>query len=346
MQYAPIYLATFVLSWLMASVGTPLVREAARRWGALDQPSARKVHLQPVPLLGGLAIYIGFWVGLLLVSRLEIARDAVFLPAITSQLVGIFAGSAVIVALGIVDDKYTGLAPRWKLAGQGLAAGVLLLFGIRFQIFDQLWLNLALTVLWVLYLSNAINFLDNMDGLSAGATAIAAGFFFLLAALHGQILVSIMALALAGGCLGFLRYNFNPASVFMGDTGSLFLGFALAIIGIKLDLGQSSWAPWWTLGVAAVVLALPIFDTSLVTLHRLVTGRRVTQGGTDHTSHRLVKLGLPHRRAVLVLYAASVCAGALAVALSQADRLLAASLGLPSLLVALWLGLLLARVKT
>ena len=158
-----------------------------------------------------------------------------------------------------------------------------------------------------------MNFLDNIDGLSAGATAIAAAFFFLLASANGQYLVAIMALAVAGGCLGFLRYNFNPAVIFMGDAGTLFLGFLLAIIGAKLQLGPTG---WWGLLAAVLILILPIFDTTFVTLNRLRTGRRVTQGGKDHTSHLLVRRGLPHRQAVLVLYTVALAGGGAALALT------------------------------
>jgi UDP-GlcNAc:undecaprenyl-phosphate GlcNAc-1-phosphate transferase len=152
-----------------------------------------------------------------------------------------------------------------------------------------------------------------------------------------------MALALAGACIGFLRYNFNPATVFMGDTGTLFMGFLLAVIGMKLE---ATGPAWWSFVLVVIVLALPIFDTSLVTAYRLWKGRQLSQGGKDHTSHRLVKLGLPHRDAVLVLYGASVIAGVLALALVRGGQALGAAVALPALVVALGAGLFLARVET
>ncbi|MGI8422824.1 MAG: glycosyltransferase family 4 protein [Chloroflexota bacterium] len=341
------YLAVFGVALAASLAGTPAARALARRWGVLDQPSHRKVHRNPTPLLGGLAVYGAFWLALLLFSRLEIAAPDVFLPAATRELGAIFLASLTLLGMGFLDDKYKhtfgGVPPHAKLAGQLLAAAVTLLGGIQFHVFGNQLADAGLTVLWIIGISNAINFLDNMDGLSAGATSIAALFFALLAALNGQILVTLMALALAGACFGFLRYNFNPASVFMGDAGTLFMGFLLAVIGLKLNVSGPA---WWSFILVAVVLALPIFDTSLVTAHRLLTGRRIAEGGKDHTSHRLVKLGLPHKWAVLVLYAASIAAGSLAVTMSQGGQALTLVLVLPALGVALTAGLFLARVET
>ena len=309
-----LYLAVFTSALAVVLIATPWAMSAARRLGVLDVPSARKVHLQPTPLLGGVAIYAAIWIALLLISRLELARQYVFLPDTTGELALIFLSTVVLILVGILDDRATGGIPPWfKLLGQLLAAAIVLAAGVRFQVFGLLPLDLALTLVWLVGISNAVNFLDNIDGLSAGATAIAAAFFFVLASANGQYLVASMSLAVAGGCLGFLRYNFNPAVIFMGDAGTLFLGFLLAIIGAKLQLGPTG---WWGLIAAVLILILPIFDTTFVTLNRLRTGRRVTQGGKDHTSHLLVRRGLPHRQAVLVLYTVALAGGGAALALS------------------------------
>ena len=309
-----LYLAVFSSALAVVLLATPWAMSAARRLGVLDVPSARKVHLQPTPLLGGVAIYAAIWIALLLISRLELARRYVFLPDTTGELALIFLSTVVLILVGILDDRTTGGIPPWsKLLGQLLAAAIVLTAGVRFQIFGLLPLDLVLTLVWLVGISNAVNFLDNIDGLSAGATAIAAAFFFLLASANGQYLVAIMALAVAGGCLGFLRYNFNPAVIFMGDAGTLFLGFLLAIIGAKLQLGPTG---WWGLLAAVLILILPIFDTTFVTFNRLRTGRRVTQGGKDHTSHLLVRRGLPHRQAVLLLYTVALAGGGAALALT------------------------------
>ncbi|CAA9291570.1 MAG: Undecaprenyl-phosphate alpha-N-acetylglucosaminyl 1-phosphate transferase [uncultured Chloroflexi bacterium] len=347
MQPVFVYTAVFGVALAASLAGTPMARGLARRWGVLDQPSDRKVHRSPTPLLGGLAIYAAFWLTVLVVSRLEIAAPDVFLPATTRELGAIFIATLTLMAMGFVDDKYKhshgGVPPRIKLVGQLLAAGVAVLGGLQFHVFGNQLADVPLTVLWIVGISNAVNFLDNMDGLSAGATAIASFFFALLAALNGQILVAMMALALTGACCGFLRYNFNPATVFMGDAGTLFMGFLLATIGLKLNVSGPA---WWSFVLVVVVLALPVFDTSLVTAHRLAKRRRLAQGGKDHTSHRLVKLGLAHRQAVLVLYGASFAAGTLALTLSQGGQALAIVLALPAIAFALTAGLLLGRVET
>ncbi|NBT20513.1 MAG: undecaprenyl/decaprenyl-phosphate alpha-N-acetylglucosaminyl 1-phosphate transferase, partial [Proteobacteria bacterium] len=193
-------------------VGTPLARRVAHRFGVLDQPSARKVHRTPTPLLGGLAIYAGFWVSVIAATRLELPTSDIFLPATTLELAAIFLATIPLVVVGFLDDKYKtqGLPPRAKLAAQFLSAGIASAAGLELRVFDTLWLDLPLTCLWVVGITNAINLLDNMDGLSAGATAIAAVSFFTIAAMNGQILVGSLAIALAGACLGFLRYNFHP----------------------------------------------------------------------------------------------------------------------------------------
>lgn len=343
MQYTLAYLFVFVVALLASIAGTPVARRLAHRWGVIDQPSSRKVHLRPTPLLGGLAVYAAFWLGVLFVSRLEVAAPEVFLPATTRELAAIFVATLTLTILGFVDDKSGGLPPHTKLAGQLVAAAVAVAGGLQFHVFEQPVLDILLTGLWIIGISNAINLLDNMDGLSAGATAIAAISFFLIAALNGQVLVGSMALALAGACIGFLRYNFNPATVFMGDTGTLFMGFLLATIGMKL---KASGPAWWSFILVMVVLALPIFDTSLVTAYRIWKRKRLALGGKDHTSHRLVKLGLPDRQAVLVLYGASAMAGVLALALARGGQGMGMVLGLPLLALALGAGVFLVRVET
>jgi UDP-GlcNAc:undecaprenyl-phosphate GlcNAc-1-phosphate transferase len=345
-DHALAYLAVFAVALAASLAATPVARRLAHRWGVLDQPSHRKVHLNPTPLLGGLAVYAAFWLTVLVVTRFEVAAPEVFLPATTRELAAIFAATLTLMLVGFADDKSKtggGLPPRAKLAGQLVAAAVAVAGGLELHVFGAWLPDVLLTFFWIVGISNAINLLDNMDGLSAGATGIAAVFFFVIAAANGQILVGMMALALAGACLGFLRYNFNPATVFMGDTGTFFMGFLLAAIGMKL---KATGPAWWSFVLVAVVLALPIFDTSLVTAYRLWKRRHLAQGGKDHTSHRLVKLGLPHRQAVLVLYGASVASGALALLMARGGEALGVVLALPALMLALGAGLFLARVDT
>ena len=253
-------MTTYVLILLAALVlvigVTPLAQRVARRVGMVDKPNARKQHTVPTPLLGGAAIFIAVILALLLLG------DRFYV----NQVAGIALGATLVSFLGLWDDR-RGLSPWVKLAGQFLAATVLVITDVRISVLPWEWVNIAATLLWVVFITNAMNLLDNMDGLSAGVAAIAAVFFLLFAAISKQYLVGALAAALVGACVGFLFYNLNPASIFMGDTGSLFLGFTLAAVGIKLRFPDSSAFVTWM--VPVLVLALPMFDTSLVIISRL-----------------------------------------------------------------------------
>jgi UDP-GlcNAc:undecaprenyl-phosphate GlcNAc-1-phosphate transferase len=289
-------------------VATPLARWAALRAGVVAVPRSRDVHTLPVPLLGGAAIYTAFVVTLLLFGDRAHIRE----------LVGILVGATLISLFGLADDRW-GLSAPLKLLGQVLAAVVLLVGGTQVQLFALPWLNWALTIVWVVGITNALNFLDNMDGLSGGAATIAAAFFLLLAFMNEprQVLVGAMAAALIGACVGFLRYNLNPATIFMGDTGSLFIGFILAALAIKLRfLGNVPAVTWM---VPVCVLGLLIFDTALVCVSRLRRGvNPFTTAGKDHLSHRLHALGLTKREAVLTCYLICGTYGMVGVYLTQA----------------------------
>ena len=294
------YLITAIAAGLIAFVGTPLTLVIARKVGFLDSPSPRKPHLAPIPVMGGVAIWAAFVVSLLVFGG---GREF-------AELISIVIGGTLISVVGLIDDRY-GLGPRGKLIGQAAAALVLIFGGIQTQIFGNQWLNVLLTIVWVVGIVNALNLMDNMDGLAAGVAAAAAGSFLLLAILNGQILVASLGAALLGACLGFLFYNFQPAVTFMGDTGSMLLGFALAVLGIKLTFPTLPLAQSWM--VPILVLGLPIFDTTLVLISRQRRGRPWWQGGTDHVSHRLARLGLSHRRVVVALYGVTAGLGLIAV---------------------------------
>ncbi len=302
-----------IAAGLIAFVGTPFTLIMARRVGFVAVPSARKTHVAPTPLLGGAAIWAAFVASLLVFGRGSEFRE----------LAAIITGGTLISALGLIDDRI-GLGPRAKLFGQIAAAGVLILGGVKAQLFNNDLLDIPLTLFWVIGICNAMNFMDNMDGLAAGVAATAAASFFLLAALNGQALVASLAAALFGACLGFLVYNFQPALSFMGDSGSLLLGFMLAVLGIKLNFpGVNSYSTWMA---PIVVLGLPIFDTTLVTISRLRRGVSIAQGGADHTSHRLARLGLSHRRVVIALYTVGASLGMLTRLMTQSLPLVANSI--------------------
>jgi UDP-GlcNAc:undecaprenyl-phosphate GlcNAc-1-phosphate transferase len=242
----------------------------------------------------------------------------------------VLAGSLWLAVVGYIDDRQ-GMNPRIKMAAQIIAGLVVMLAGIRVRLFDLHILNYLLTLFWIVGITNAINLMDNMDGLAAGFAAIAAGTFCVLAASQELILVASLSAALCGATLGFLRYNFNPATTFMGDTGSLVIGFVLAVLGIKLNFPAQTKLVTWS--IPLMVLAIPIFDTTLVTFTRLREKRPITQGGKDHTSHRLVRMGYSHRSAVLILYGAGIILGSIALAISQAAPKIAAGLiGLVSII--------------
>jgi len=293
----------------MAIGGTPVVRRMALRLGIIDRPNARKIHVNPIPLLGGVAIYGAFIAALLLFGD----RYRV------SELISILVGASLVSFLGVWDDQ-RGLSPLFKLAGQFLAASILVISGVYVGTFPWDALNIALTLLWVVVVTNAMNLLDNMDGLSGGVGATAAIFFLLLASMNDQYLVGALSAGLVGACLGFLVYNFNPASIFMGDAGSLFLGFILAAVGIKLRFPEGIQIVTWM--VPVLILGLPLFDTGLVIVSRLRRGLNpLTNPGKDHVSHRLVALGYTRREAVLICYLICAGLGVIALFVTQASIL-------------------------
>jgi len=294
-----------LISTLLSLALTPLAAMLAVRFEMLDRPDPRKLHSNPTPLLGGLAIYVAFLLSI-----------GLFLPgAFWGEAAAVLAGSTLLLVTGILDDRGL-LHPQIKLMGvMPLAALILALSGIRIvswpfssYLSEQVHglFSLLLTVLWVVGVTAAFSILDHMDGLCAGVAAIASAFFLLFGLLQEQVLVSSLAAAVLGGALGFLKWNFKPARIFMGDGGAMFLGFILATLGIKTGLGSPSMN--WV--VPILVLAVPIFDTTLIVVSRLRRGLLpFSSPGKDHTAHRLANLGLGQRGAVLSLYCAGLVSG-------------------------------------
>lgn len=289
----------FCLALLVAYLATPAVRKLAIKIGAVDQPNARKVHKTPIPRLGGLGIYLGFMVAILLTLPLD------------AQIYGVLLGATLIVVLGLIDDLVE-LSPKIKLIGQILAAAILVVFDVRISnitvpfegmIFLGSYASSILTVIWVVGIVNTVNLIDGLDGLAAGTSAITALTLFLVGVQKGQFIPAIMAIALMGSSLGFLKYNFNPAKIFMGDTGSMFLGFVLAAISIEGALKSTA-----TIALAVPILALgfPIFDTTIAIVRRFLNRVPIFQADKGHFHHKLVEKGLTHKQAVLVIYC--ICA--------------------------------------
>lgn len=299
------FLAVFLIALMITLGSVPWVRRAAIAMGFVDQPANRKVHRSPTPLLGGAGIFIGAIIGVLIIYGGD--------PQPT--VIGVLLATTVVALTGLIDDYHP--LPAWaKLGGQFLGFLILAYFGIRVRLPVPEFLNYAITLLWLLGITNAINFLDNMDGLSAGISAVTSSFILLLALINGQFLVGALAAGLLGACLGFLRYNFPPAQIFMGDVGSLFLGFLLAVLGIQLRFPANSNFVTWM--VPVFLLGLPIFDMVLVVVSRIRRGLSPNTPGKDHISHRIVLLGFSPREAVLILYLISGILGMMGLFITQA----------------------------
>jgi UDP-GlcNAc:undecaprenyl-phosphate GlcNAc-1-phosphate transferase len=304
-------LAFFIALFVSLMLAVP-VRALALRVGMVDLPGPRKVHLQPIPLLGGLAIYGGVLLGVF----------SLFQGEARAQIGGILAGATLIATVGILDD-WGWLHHQVKLfIGMPLAAGILLLCGIHAQVFSVLVggrlgdvLDAVLSIVWVVGITASFSILDHMDGLCAGIAAMASVFFALLAYLNGQTLVSVLAAAVLGAAAGFLRWNFKPAKIFMGDGGAMFLGFLMATLSLKLRLEHANHFSSWLAPV--LVLGATIFDTTLVTISRSRRGLLpFATPGKDHAAHRLANLGLGQRGAVLTMYLLGAITGSLAILVS------------------------------
>ncbi|HUP71169.1 MAG TPA: MraY family glycosyltransferase [Acidimicrobiales bacterium] len=297
-----IYLWTFLGALAGGLVLTPVARRFATRFGVVDAPDARKAHVEPVSLFGGLAIYAGAFA-----AAWSLAAGA------RPELKGFFIAGLVILVFGMQDD-ITPMDPWIKLLAQVAAALVLTGFGVGVQVHTDDLVNVVLTVAWVVGVLNAFNYQDNMNGLAAGLAVVSALAFFVLAVTEEQYLVAVLAAGVVGGALGFLPSNFPRARIFMGDAGSMFLGFVLAFLGIRLRFLDEPKSTAFLL--PAIVLGVPLFDAALATISRIRRGVPPTTPGRDHSSHRLVKLGLPQWAAVAVLWAAQAVLGlgALAVA--------------------------------
>lgn len=314
MQFVPILLVGFA-----ASLGfTPVSRRIAMRLGIVDKPNQRKIHQDHKPLMGGLAIYGALVLSLLLFSP----------PQHLRELGAILAGASFLAIVGLLDDRYN-IGIRIRLVVMIAAALGLVAAGISIQLFKSPWIDIPLTVLWVLTVTNAANFMDNMDGLTAGFTAIAAGYFVVIAFSQGLTLVTSLAAALAGSAVGFLIYNFNPSSIFMGDMGALVLGFVLAVLGIKLKFGTQPLNVTWMIPI--LVLALPLFDITLVVVTRLLEGRSPAQAGKDHTSHRLMSIGFSQRQTIFILYGTCILFGFIGVLVGAAPPDIALRIGVAGL---------------
>lgn len=302
---------TFATSLLL----TEFVRRLALKWRFMDHPGERKMHESPIPLMGGVAIFATFYAWLLvsfLAPRLFLEFGSEwwaerFLAGLGenagAKLTGILAGGALIFLLGVVDDLKA-LTPEVKLAGQIAAALVLVLSGMRIELFilSSPWIGGAVTVLWIVGLTNSLNFLDNMDGLAGGISVIAACSFFLAVQAHEQYLVRLVLIIFMGAVAGFLYHNLNPARIFMGDAGAMFCGYILATVAIMGTFHTEQTPSRVAVAAPLLALSVPIFDTMSVVYIRWRKGESIMKGDKRHFSHRLVRLGMSQRQAVEFIY--------------------------------------------
>lgn len=305
--YAVAFFIGLITTWFLV----PYVRKLAIKLGALDKPDARKVHKNTIPRMGGLAIYIGFIIAVVVSMHLS------------KEIIGMLIGATMIVALGIADDIYQ-LDAKVKLLGQIAAAAVLVLFDVKIgwianPIGDYVYLEyfaIPFTILWVVSLTNVVNLIDGLDGLAAGVSIIASITVILVALKQGFYPAAILTAAVAGSALGFIKYNFNPAVIFMGDTGSMFLGYILASISI---LGAVKTATTIALVVPAIALGLPIMDTAFAIMRRYSNGKPIFKPDKGHFHHRLLAMGFSQKQAVLLMYCISAVLGISAILLTEAS---------------------------
>jgi UDP-GlcNAc:undecaprenyl-phosphate/decaprenyl-phosphate GlcNAc-1-phosphate transferase len=281
---------------------TPLAMRLARALGIVDRPASHKFHAQPTPYLGGLAVAGAWFVGVLAPG------------SIRGQTVLILSAALLMGLIGLLDD-WRILTPGVRLSAQAVAGALLWTGQVRITLTGAPLLDLAVTILVVIAVTNALNLLDNMDGLLAGTAALASGSLFVVAYWNEQWLIALMAALLAGGCVGFLPYNLGGARIFLGDAGALFIGILLATIAIEIDL--SNMAPLSRAAVPWLILAVPLFDMLLVVVSRRRGRRPLFRGGTDHSSHRLVALGASPRQAAMITYVVGAIAGGAALLIVQ-----------------------------
>jgi UDP-GlcNAc:undecaprenyl-phosphate GlcNAc-1-phosphate transferase len=326
-----LYAAAFVIATIVALSVTPFVKRLALKLGMLDLVDDRRMHADPKPRIGGLAVYLGFAVALFATVGLGLTGPALFSDPhdghqyvlVFRRFLGLFFGGTLILLVGMWDDVMT-MRPRNKFIAQIAVASISMLYGFRvdgIQLpFAPDWTDFPLaaeipiTLFWYLGMMNAINFLDGLDGLLAGVTAISGFFLFIIAVIHGHTLAALLLCALIGGAVGFLPYNFNPSKIILGDTGSLFIGYILATVSIIVT---AKGAVLVSLAVPLLVLALPVLDTAAAIVRRAASGKSIAEADRGHFHHLLVfRFGLNVRQAVILIYAVSIVLGVAAFILS------------------------------
>lgn len=309
-----LYIAAFACAFAITLVTTPFAKWLSAKVGAIDYPKDRGVHKKPMPRMGGVAIVLGFLITVLMVYFFDRSMSP-------KQFVGFIVGAGIIAVLGMIDDMKD-LPAKLKFCVQIVAALIVIFSGTQIQI--VLWpvtatlqkLSIPITLVWIVGVTNAVNLIDGLDGLAAGVTGIAALSLMVLCIMRGTTTAVVLTAALAGACLGFLPRNFNPAEIFMGDTGSTFLGFVLAVTSI---LGVFKGYALLALVVSIFCIGLPIFDTIFAMLRRMAKHQPIMQADRGHLHHKLIDHGFSQKKAVLIMYAISIFLGLLAIFIAVKD---------------------------
>ncbi len=331
MNYASMIFA-FIISFIFSFASTPLVRRLAYRIGAVDVPKdKRRVHKRPTPRIGGLAIIFGFMVAIISFS-----------DSWSREFAATLIGAGILAVLGVVDDCKE-LDAKLKFVVQIAAALVVVLYGdIKISVFSNpnvfsqspylvlpQWASVTVTVLWIVFMTNAVNFIDGLDGLAAGVSAIMSMSLVFIAITYHEYAIALMGLAIMGSCFGFLPYNFNPAKIFMGDTGSMFLGYMLSVLSVQ---GMFKSYAVISFAVPLIMLGLPLFDALFAMMRRVLSGKNPMSADRGHLHHRLYDMGFSQKQTVFILYAISGVLGITSILLAE-QRFLRAMLLLICVLI-------------
>lgn len=331
----------FLISFAISLILTPVVIKVGPKFGYLDIPKDnRRMHKRPMPIAGGVAIYLAATVAIL-----------VFIP-LNKNIISLLIGSTVILISGLLDDKYS-ISPKAKIFFQLVAGLIIALSGSQIEFFTNIistkevvwlkYLSIPVTLFWICGITNTVNLIDGLDGLAAGISLISAISLMCIALKMNLLAVAIIAAAIGGGCLGFLPYNFNPAKIFMGDTGALYLGFMLSYISIQ---GVMKYATTLMIFVPVLVLGVPVFDTAFAMIRRYISGKKIFAADKGHLHHRLLALGLTQRQTVLILYAISLIFGILANVISDFDPVIGIIISLLIIILIFLVGWLSGMFKT
>lgn len=323
------YILYFLIPFTLSLIFTPIVRFLAIKKGLVSYPRVDRWHKHPTPIFGGISIYLAAVI------------SAFIFGIVNKNTLGLFIGATFLFIVGLFDDRFN-IKPYTKLFLQIISGCIAIFFGATIGLKFNIFLSIPLTLLWVVGVTNSFNLLDNIDGLAAGISAISSFMIFFSSLIFANNTLGVFGLVLAGATLGFLPYNFNPARIFMGDSGSMFLGYSLAIISISGTARHIS-NLFATILIPVFILTVPIFDTIFVMIIRKLRGKKIFEGGTDHTSHSLVALGLSPRKTVTLLYVISIAFGLIAISYSRLDMFAISIIAFLGIVILLFFGVFLSE---